>query len=70
MEASVRADEGRGGGNRRVETEKRGEVGLERWIGGRIGGIGLICGEGCGSEEMLGRFCEIAAWRMKFSAAA
>ena len=40
----MRAADGRGGGKCRGEWEKRREVGLglERWIGGRIGGIGLI----------------------------
>ena len=38
----MRAADGRGGGKFRGGWEKRREVGLERWIGGRIGGIGLI----------------------------
>ena len=42
----MRAAEGRGGGGGaggakcRAGCERRREVGLERWIGGRIGGIG------------------------------
>lgn len=42
MEASVRAAEGRGGGKCRVGCGNSKEVGLDRWIGGRIGGIGLF----------------------------
>lgn len=38
----MRGAEGRGGGMCRDGWEKRREVGLERWIGGRIEGIGLI----------------------------
>ena len=42
MEARVRAAEGRGGGKCRTRCEHRSEVGLERWTGGRVGGIELV----------------------------
>ena len=44
MEASVRdAEKGRssGGGEWRVGWGKKREVGLDRWAGGRRGGIGI-----------------------------
>lgn len=48
----MRAVDGRGGGNCRVECENMRDVGRASWTWGRIGGIRLICGERCDNEEM------------------
>ena len=50
----MRAVDGRGGGKCRVECENMRDVGRANWTWGRIGGIGLICGERCDNEEMGG----------------